>query len=267
MTQTEFVDYYEILELSPNANTETIERIFRYMASRYHPDICGENSKKRFNQMVTAYNKLRDPVSRAKYDALHRKQQIAKAELINGSEAAGDDCVDRFRLLTLFYAQRRQDMRNPGVGTMKLSQILGCPMEVLEFHVWYFREKGWVGREENGLLAITAAGVDEIEERNKEHVTNDDRLLTYEGPPSAQPGVIKTGATTAAQPRPAQRQAPAPQTRQAQPRPVQPPVVPIPDSIPVQPPVSQPRQTPRTEQPLVRPIPDAIPAQPPVAPS
>ena len=31
-------DYYEILEVSPNANSETIERIFRYLAMRYHPD-------------------------------------------------------------------------------------------------------------------------------------------------------------------------------------------------------------------------------------
>ena len=33
-----FIDYYEILEISPNANSETVERIFRYLAMRYHPD-------------------------------------------------------------------------------------------------------------------------------------------------------------------------------------------------------------------------------------
>ncbi|MGR9037200.1 MAG: DnaJ domain-containing protein, partial [Gammaproteobacteria bacterium] len=33
-----FVDYYEVLEISPNANSETIDRIFRYLAQRYHPD-------------------------------------------------------------------------------------------------------------------------------------------------------------------------------------------------------------------------------------
>ena len=33
-----FADYYEILEISPNANSETIERIFRHLAQRYHPD-------------------------------------------------------------------------------------------------------------------------------------------------------------------------------------------------------------------------------------
>ena len=34
----EFIDYYEILEISPNANSGTIERMFRYLAQRYHPD-------------------------------------------------------------------------------------------------------------------------------------------------------------------------------------------------------------------------------------
>jgi curved DNA-binding protein CbpA len=32
-----FKDYYEILDISPNANSETIERLFRYLAPRYHP--------------------------------------------------------------------------------------------------------------------------------------------------------------------------------------------------------------------------------------
>ncbi|NNC65504.1 MAG: DnaJ domain-containing protein, partial [Gammaproteobacteria bacterium] len=31
-------DLYEILEISPNASHETIERVFRYLAQRYHPD-------------------------------------------------------------------------------------------------------------------------------------------------------------------------------------------------------------------------------------
>jgi curved DNA-binding protein CbpA len=33
-----FTNYYEILEISPNATSETIDRMFRYLARRYHPD-------------------------------------------------------------------------------------------------------------------------------------------------------------------------------------------------------------------------------------
>ena len=34
----DFIDFYETLEVSPNANSETIERMFRYQARRFHPD-------------------------------------------------------------------------------------------------------------------------------------------------------------------------------------------------------------------------------------
>jgi hypothetical protein len=34
----DFVDYYELLEVSSNASTATVERIFRYLAKPHHPD-------------------------------------------------------------------------------------------------------------------------------------------------------------------------------------------------------------------------------------
>jgi curved DNA-binding protein CbpA len=38
MGKESFNDYYEALQLSPNADLETIERVFRMLAKRYHPD-------------------------------------------------------------------------------------------------------------------------------------------------------------------------------------------------------------------------------------
>ena len=35
MEASEFIDYYEILEISPNANSGTVERMFRYLAQRF----------------------------------------------------------------------------------------------------------------------------------------------------------------------------------------------------------------------------------------
>jgi len=31
-------DYYEILQISPNADTDTIHRVFQLLAARLHPD-------------------------------------------------------------------------------------------------------------------------------------------------------------------------------------------------------------------------------------
>jgi curved DNA-binding protein CbpA len=38
MPDTPLPDYYEILQVSPLADSETIERVFRHLAKRYHPD-------------------------------------------------------------------------------------------------------------------------------------------------------------------------------------------------------------------------------------
>ena len=54
-------------------------------------------------------------------------------------------------------------MRSPGMGNMELARLIGCPTELVEFHLWYLKEKGWIARLETGAFAITALGVDQIE--------------------------------------------------------------------------------------------------------
>ena len=34
-------DHYEIMQLSPNADADTIQRVYRILAQRYHPDSAG----------------------------------------------------------------------------------------------------------------------------------------------------------------------------------------------------------------------------------
>jgi curved DNA-binding protein CbpA len=54
MEASMFTDCYEILEISRNANSETIERIFRYLALRYHPDNQDTGDLIRFGEIVEA---------------------------------------------------------------------------------------------------------------------------------------------------------------------------------------------------------------------
>ena len=69
MTEQKFVDHYEILQLSPNATGETVERVFRFLAKRYHPDNQDTGDAVQFAAIHTAYELLTNPVSRASYDA------------------------------------------------------------------------------------------------------------------------------------------------------------------------------------------------------
>ena len=162
-TNNDFVDHYEVLESSCNASFETIERTFRFLAKRYHPDATEGGDRQRFTEIVEAYETLRDPEKRAAFDELRTGQLSEQKAIMREAGHASSDTHDRHRLLTLFYAQRRRDYKNPGIGASTLEELMGLPTEVLEFHLWFFREKGWINREDSGVLSISAAGVDKIE--------------------------------------------------------------------------------------------------------
>lgn len=165
MKNESFADYYELLQVSPNADETTIHRVFRHLAKQEHPDAAGGNADD-FNRLVEAYRTLRDPATRAAYDVRYQQYWERKWKLAADSTEAErlmDDEGIRERLLSLFYTQRRRNMRNPGLGEMELARLVGCPVELIEFHIWYLKEKAWIVRLETGLYAITAAGVDAVE--------------------------------------------------------------------------------------------------------
>ena len=165
---SEFIDYYEILEISPRANSETIERMFRYFAQRYHPDNPQTGDRSRFDVIVDAHNTLKDPVRRARYDIQYQIQSSTRLKLVdevNGTKIWQDSDLQS-KLLSLLYVKCRQNVRDPGVDNLELERLTRCPAEHLEFHLWYLREKGWVKRTESGRLAITVEGIDRA---NSEH--------------------------------------------------------------------------------------------------
>jgi curved DNA-binding protein CbpA len=180
MEDAEFIDYYEILEISPNANSGTIERMFRYHAQRYHPDNLETGDRVRFDVVLAAHDTLRDPVKRAQYDIRHTNNSDFRSKLAEEVSGGIDRDVDiQNKLLSILYVKRRQNVRDPGIGEYALERLLGCPPEHLEFHVWYLREKGWIGRTENGHLAITVEGVDRANSEQYRKATQ--RLLTDQG--------------------------------------------------------------------------------------
>ncbi len=166
MSENQFVDYYDLLQLSPNADAETIERVFRHLAKRYHPDNTGYANNERFIQIVEAHQTLADPEARAGYDVKYQNywdQKWKLASVASDLSAIGDDRVIRERLLSLLYSQRRRSMKSPGLGENELARLVRTPLELVEFHLWYLKAKGWVERLETGHIAITALGVDQAE--------------------------------------------------------------------------------------------------------
>ncbi len=68
----EYKDYYSILGISKNANQDEVKKAYRKLAVKYHPDKNPGNNKseERFKEISEAYEVLKDPEKRKKYDQL-----------------------------------------------------------------------------------------------------------------------------------------------------------------------------------------------------
>jgi curved DNA-binding protein len=167
-----FVDYYEDLQVSPRADFETIERVFRLLAKRYHPDNPRAGDATRFDIIMKAYHELSDPQKRAAYDVVYDEFQAHrwKQQLVSAlTPESGDPDQIREAVLKVLLQQRQQEPSNAGIGLWYLEKYLGWPEKILEFHIWYMKEKGWITRGDNGHYMITAEGVDRLEENAKKN--------------------------------------------------------------------------------------------------
>jgi curved DNA-binding protein len=64
-------DYYEALGVPRDASSEDIRRAYRKLARQYHPDVNKEpDAEDRFKEISEAYEVLRDPEKRERYDRL-----------------------------------------------------------------------------------------------------------------------------------------------------------------------------------------------------
>lgn len=177
MTTETFEDLYEVLGANPKADQETIERLYRFHAQRLHPDANAGKPIHEFTRVVEAYEVLRNPKTRSKYDEKFVQYKQNEVSLTGNPSRLDADCVDRHKLLSALYMQRRQNMRQPGMGDSSLEQLVGCTPDVLNFHLWYFKERGWIRREDSGAIAITADGVDQIEAAVQRQAEMENRLL------------------------------------------------------------------------------------------
>jgi hypothetical protein len=175
----EFGDHYETLQLSPNADTETIGRVYRMLVKRYHPDNQASGNVAKFERVVEAHRVLSDPDLRAAYDVKYEEYRGTTINVFQDVSTADSFGADRRLfdgILSMLYAARRRDPSRGGLGILQIEKLLGCPSEHLEFHLWYLRQKGWTERLDSGLFAITAAGVDRMVE-GESMLLRRDRLL------------------------------------------------------------------------------------------
>ena len=65
-------NYYEILEVSENASQEVIEKAYKTLAKKYHPDTWPRDkiffAESKFKEITEAYNTLSNENARKDYD-------------------------------------------------------------------------------------------------------------------------------------------------------------------------------------------------------
>lgn len=180
-TSSEVVaDYYELLQISPNADPDMIHRVYRLLAQRYHPDNGDTGDEKAFRAITDAYKVLSEPEKRAAYDVnLHSYRQV-RWRIFDQRQASIGKVAERSKrkgILDLLYTKRCNEPEKPSMNLHEMEDLLGCPREHLEFSLWYLKENGLVTKMDNGRFAVTAKGVDWAEQEEASERLRTDRLL------------------------------------------------------------------------------------------
>jgi curved DNA-binding protein CbpA len=163
MQQGPFIDYYEVLQVSPNADQETIQRVYRILAQRFHPDNRDTGNEDAFRRLSEAYAELGDPERRGGYDVRHREERRLTWKIFDQTHAtqgAEGEKRKRLGILQLLYRKRLVEPAQPTMTLHEFEDLLGVPKEHLEFSLWYLREGQYVNRADNGKHTITLKGVD-----------------------------------------------------------------------------------------------------------
>lgn len=178
----EFVDYYALLKVDPRCDAKMLEKAYRHFAQLYHPDHPATADVEKFQEINEAYNALRDPKDRQKYDrtyearmgnGLHPHIEAEEVQIEKGS--ASLDAEAHEKMLAFLYKRRREHADDPGAMRYHAQELLGCSDESFEFHVWYLKSKGYIDVTEHGTLAITIEGVDHVISMNR--TAEEERIL------------------------------------------------------------------------------------------
>lgn len=90
-------DYYEVLGVAKNASDDEIKKAYKKMAIKYHPDRNPDNkeAEEKFKEAAEAYDVLRDPQKRARYDQFGH-------EAVNGAGGFGGTSMNMDDIFSMF---------------------------------------------------------------------------------------------------------------------------------------------------------------------
>jgi len=159
-------DYYEFLQISPNADAETIHRVYRFLAARLHPDNPESGREERFRLLRAAYDVLSDPHRRREYDLARARSYEPPEPLaatIDFMDAMEGELNRRLGVLAVLYRKRRTNPTSPEVRLSEIEEQMGFPRDYLDFTLWYLQRKGYVTKADSAEYSLSVDGVDFVE--------------------------------------------------------------------------------------------------------
>jgi curved DNA-binding protein CbpA len=191
------VDYYEFLQISPNADADTIHRVYRYLAARFHPDNPASGDPEQFCLLKNAYDVLSDKTRRGEYDASRRRRTPEPfSSSIDFMDSMEGELNRRLAVLAVLYHKRRANASYPEVSLAQIEDRMGFPRDYLDFTLWYLLKKGYVSKADNAQYTLTAEGVDFVES-NRVDFPNLNKMLTSGREPAVEEmETNEDGATT-----------------------------------------------------------------------
>jgi curved DNA-binding protein len=174
MNQEQFIDFYELMQISPNAEIETIQRVYRMLAARFHPDNPETGDGDRFVSLGQAYQILVNPETRAAYDMkyqLRNTQPISVFELREFAAGIDGEGNRRMGILCLLYNRRRSNPDSPGMSILEFEKLMSLPREHLMFTLWYLKDAELIRQDESSNFVVTSRGVDYVEKNLHSHQT------------------------------------------------------------------------------------------------
>jgi len=165
-------DLYEILQINPKADLETINRVFRMMATRFHPDNPETGDEEKFLELKRAHSVLSDPRRRAEYNSYRERRDDGPNPIFeNKGFVVGieSEMNRRLGVLALLYNQRRINPDHPGVSLLDLERKIDLPREMLSFSTWYLKAKQLVSVADNCDYTVTADGAEFLEKHASEN--------------------------------------------------------------------------------------------------
>ena len=150
-------DHHELLRAGMAGDAERLDRIYRALAFRYHPDNGDSGDSEIFLRISEIYRIF--SVSKPSPE-----REIAKSGGTDWQSGLRRLKDKRAAVLGLLCQRRMSDYRNAFVSPGELESLAGMAPDEIGFVLWYLREKGAVtGSDSSPDYSISAKGVDILE--------------------------------------------------------------------------------------------------------